>query len=57
MKKSSSSKAAKPVTANMTKEEALKTTLAQIEKEYGKGTIMKLGATSNMEVESIPRAF
>lgn len=54
MKKSSSSKAAKPVTANMTKEEALKTTLAQIEKEYGKGTIMKLGATSNMEVESIP---
>lgn len=54
MKKSSSSKTAKPVTANMTKEEALKTTLAQIEKEYGKGTIMKLGATSNMEVESIP---
>lgn len=54
MKKSSSSKAAKPVTANMTKEEALKTTLAQIEKEYGKGSIMKLGATTNMEVESIP---
>lgn len=49
MKKTST--AAKP--ANQTKEEALKSTLAQIEKEYGKGTIMKLGSTANMEVEAL----
>ncbi len=36
------------------KKEALKSTLAQIEKDYGKGTIMKLGDSSNLEVEALP---
>lgn len=38
---------------NMSKEDALKSTLAQIEKEYGKGTIMKLGDSTNLEVEAL----
>lgn len=38
----------------LTKDEALKNALKQIEKEHGKGTIMKLGeATANMHIETI----
>ena len=36
------------------KEEALKNALAQIEKQFGKGAVMKLGETSNKVVEVIP---
>ena len=49
MKKSVSA----PITDNAAKAEALKSTLAQIEKEYGKGTIMKLGGANNLEVEAL----
>ena len=39
----------------MEKEEALKSALKQIEKDYGKGAIMRLGdAANNMNVEVIP---
>ena len=36
------------------KKKALETAMAQIEKAYGKGAIMRLGATPNVKVESIP---
>ena len=36
------------------KKKALATALAQIEKDFGKGTIMKLGENSHMNVEAIP---
>lgn len=36
------------------KKEAIKNAIAQIEKNYGKGTIMKMGDTSKIKVESIP---
>ena len=36
------------------KKKALATALAQIEKNYGKGTIMKLGENTHMNVEAIP---
>ncbi|MBQ6558125.1 MAG: recombinase RecA, partial [Clostridia bacterium] len=36
------------------KQKALDTALTQIEKTYGKGTIMRLGQTANLNVESIP---
>ena len=43
-----------PVTANdKAKSEALATALAQIEKKYGKGSIMKLGENTAMNVEAI----
>lgn len=32
---------------NLTKEDALSQALLQIEKQYGKGSIMKLGDTTN----------
>ena len=35
------------------KKKALETALAQIEKAYGKGTIMRLGENSGMNVEAI----
>ena len=39
----------------MEKEEALKSALKQIEKDYGKGAIMRLGdAANDMNVEVIP---
>ena len=42
------------VTANdKAKSEALATALAQIEKKYGKGSIMKLGENTAMNVEAI----
>ena len=36
------------------RETALKNALAQIEKQFGKGAVMKLGETSNKTVEVIP---
>jgi len=36
------------------KEKALGMAISQIEKEYGKGSIMKLGETSKLKVETIP---
>ena len=36
------------------KKKALATALAQIEKNYGKGTIMKLGENTHMNVEAVP---
>lgn len=50
MKKTTSANPKDPASS---KAEALKSTLAQIEKEYGKGSIMKLGESQNLEVESL----
>ena len=36
------------------RKKALATALAQIEKDFGKGTIMKLGENTHMNVEAIP---
>ena len=36
------------------KQKALEAALGQIEKQYGKGTVMKLGDTSHMQVETVP---
>lgn len=36
------------------KQKALEAALGQIEKQYGKGAVMKLGDTSQMQVETIP---
>ena len=36
------------------KKKALETAMAQIEKTYGKGSIMRLGDNSRVQVESIP---
>lgn len=36
------------------KQKALETALTQIEKQFGKGAVMKLGQNSEMKVESIP---
>ena len=35
------------------KQKALDTAIAQIERQYGKGAIMRLGADENMQVEAI----
>ena len=35
------------------KEKALKTALAQLEKDFGKGTVMKLGENTHMEVQAV----
>ena len=45
--------AGRPV-ADADKKKALETALAQIEKDFGKGTIMKLGENTHMQVDSIP---
>ena len=45
--------AVRPV-ADGDKKKALETALAQIEKDFGKGTIMKLGENTHMQVDSIP---
>ncbi len=42
-----------PATAE-DKAKALKTALSQIEKDFGKGTIMKLGENAHMNVEAVP---
>lgn len=39
---------------NVGKEKALEMALSQIEKQFGKGSVMKLGADSKLEVEVIP---
>lgn len=39
---------------NLTKEDALSQALLQIEKQYGKGSIMRLGETSNQKIDVIP---
>ncbi|MCD6408376.1 recombinase RecA [bacterium] len=38
----------------MDKEKALELTISQIEKEFGKGSIMRLGEKAHIEVEAIP---
>ena len=38
----------------MEKKKALETALAQLEKSYGKGTVMRLGDNTSMNVASIP---
>ncbi len=40
--------------ADADKLKALDSALAQIEKAYGKGSVMKLGDTASMQVEAIP---
>ena len=39
---------------NLTKEDALSQAFLQIEKQYGKGSIMKLGDTTNQKIDVIP---
>ena len=40
---------------NEDKKKALEAALGQIEKQYGKGSVMKLGdSQSNMQVEAVP---
>ncbi len=39
---------------NAKKEQLLKDTISQIEKQYGKGSIMKLGDRASVEVDAIP---
>lgn len=39
--------------SNENKQKALATALAQIEKDYGKGTVMKLGDSTGLEISSI----
>jgi recombination protein RecA len=59
-KKTSAAKAAKPavehlgVGAMLDAHPALKTTVAQIEKQFGEGAIMPLGAESNVRIKGIP---
>lgn len=52
-KKKASAKAAESV-ASGDKQRAIETAMAQIEKTYGKGSIMRLGENAQMNVESIP---
>lgn len=40
--------------SKLEREKALQTALAQIEKQYGKGAVMKLGQNSTLNVEAIP---
>lgn len=42
------------ITPTDDKEKALRDTIATIEKEYGKGSIMKLGDRANVDVDAIP---
>lgn len=39
------------------KEKALETALAQIEKQFGKGAVMRLGQNEAMQVDVIPTGF
>ena len=39
---------------NIDKKKALETALSQIEKQFGKGSVMKLGDYKAMEIEAIP---
>ena len=38
----------------MEREKALEMALGQIEKQYGKGSVMKMGEKSSMDVETVP---
>ena len=40
--------------SSMDKNKALDAALSQIERAFGKGSIMKLGANTALEIESIP---
>lgn len=44
----------KPAAPASDKKKALETALAQLDKDYGKGTVMRLGQSSGIKVESIP---
>ncbi len=39
---------------NMDKEKAIEAALSQIERAFGKGSIMRLGENKTIEIESIP---
>ena len=39
---------------NSEKRKALEVALSQIEKQFGKGSVMKLGDYSSMNIEAIP---
>ena len=41
-------------TENLEKKKALETALGQIEKQFGKGSVMKLGEYQAMNIEAIP---
>ena len=41
----------------ITKEEALAAAMAQIEKQFGKGSIMRLGDAAKMNIDVIPTEF
>ena len=41
-------------TMNEERKKALEAAMAQIEKQFGKGAVMKLGEVSTMNVEAIP---
>ena len=41
-------------TENSEKKKALEAALSQIEKQFGKGSVMKLGEATAMDVEAIP---
>ncbi|MGC3972643.1 MAG: recombinase RecA [Pirellulales bacterium] len=47
-------KSLSPMDALLAENPALKNTLAQIDKEFGEGTIMPLGADSQLKIEGIP---
>lgn len=49
-----SEKISKNNNKNDSRQKALETALAQIEKQFGKGAVMKLGQNSTLNVESIP---
>ncbi|MEG1394452.1 MAG: DNA recombination/repair protein RecA, partial [Clostridia bacterium] len=53
MDKSSKSDKDEKANKNMTKEELIADAIAKIEKQYGKGSIMRLGDTEIMPIEVI----
>ena len=44
----------KKVTTSDNKDKALEEVMAEIEKQFGKGAIMKLGEDSHVEIETVP---
>ncbi|MFC1621227.1 recombinase RecA [Candidatus Omnitrophota bacterium] len=54
MVKKEAKKEEKKITAKGNKEKALDTAVSQIEKQFGKGAIMKLGQETKFEVDAIP---
>ena len=45
---------AKEIKIDENKRKALEAAMAQIEKQYGKGSIMKLGDNAHLNVEAVP---